>query len=191
MNNSQIISVWSANLRPEFIDAVDQYCENLPVQSAAIGFDGNSINSEYRTSDIRWVNTYDQSAKFITDTIWNYGIDANRNHFGFDISYLRDIQHSTYRSEQNGKYDWHEDVFWLNPTSYHRKLSMVIQLTDPSEYEGGFFEIDPQFGVLDQEAIKKRGTVIIFPSFVRHRVTPVTSGKRKSLVAWIEGPKFR
>lgn len=191
MNSNQIISVWSGNLRPEFINAVVQYCERLPSQSAAIGFDGKGNNDQYRNSDIRWVNTYDQTAKFITDTIWNYGIDANRNHFGFDLSYLRDIQYSTYTAEKKGKYDWHEDVFWLNPTAYHRKLSMVIQLSDPSEYEGGNFEIDPQFGALDQQSLSKKGTVIIFPSFVKHRVTQVTRGQRRSLVAWLEGPKFR
>lgn len=189
--NGQIITLWPANLRPEFLDSVINFCETFPVQEAAIGFDGNSVNNQYRKSDIRWINTYDLNAKFITETLWNYAVDANRNNFGFDINYLRDIQYTTYKSEQNGKYDWHEDVFWLNPTAYHRKLSVVIQLTDPSEYEGGCFEIDSQFGVLDQQEIKKRGTVLIFPSFVRHRVTPVTSGQRKSLVAWIEGPKWR
>lgn len=185
------ISIWSANLNSDFINAVHNYCQNLPVQNAAMGFDGNSSNNQYRKSDIRWVNTYDLNAKFITDTIWNYAIDANRNLFGFDVNYLRDIQYTTYTDHQEGKYDWHEDVFWVNPTANHRKLSVVIQLSDPSDYEGGCFEIDPQFGVLDQEQIKKRGTVIIFPSFVRHRVTQITGGQRKSLVAWLEGPKWR
>jgi PKHD-type hydroxylase len=73
----------------------------------------------------------------------------------------------------------------------HRKLSMTIQLSEPNEYEGGEFEIDPEFGVLDQAVIKQRGTVLVFPSFLRHRVAPVTSGIRRSLVCWAEGPKFR
>ena len=77
-----------------------------------------------------------------------------------------------------------------------RKLSMVIQLTDPTEYEGGSLELDTkQIGGKDKQPnadnLKQLGTTIIFPSFLRHRVTPVTEGKRYSLVCWYEGSPFR
>jgi PKHD-type hydroxylase len=74
---------------------------------------------------------------------------------------------------------------------HDRKLSLIIQLTDPSEYEGGDFQFDSDIPQPDPAEIKQRGTVIVFPSFLRHRVTPVTSGVRRSLVSWVEGPKFR
>jgi PKHD-type hydroxylase len=70
-------------------------------------------------------------------------------------------------------------------------MSIVIQLTDPSEYEGGDFEIDSQYPQLPKEEIREKGSVLVFPSFIPHRVTPVTKGVRRSLVSWIEGPKFR
>ena len=67
---------------------------------------------------------------------------------------------------------------------------MVVQLTDPSEYEGGNLELQwhepPGF-----ENLRKRGTIIVFPSFLKHRVTPVTRGIRHSMVSWMEGPKWR
>ena len=187
-----MLKIWPANLNKQFIDAVREVGNKQPISQTGIGFNGASAEVDtVRKSEIRWLNTIDQQHSFIVGTLWNFITDANRDHFGFDLNYLRDVQYTTYRADQNGKYDWHQDTFWLNPTMNHRKLSMIIQLSDPSEYEGGEFEIDPEFGILDQTTIKQLGTVIIFPSFLRHRVTPVTSGIRRSLVCWVEGPKFR
>jgi PKHD-type hydroxylase len=68
-------------------------------------------------------------------------------------------------------------------------LSVSIQLTDPSEYEGGdLYLYDEDKGMLMN---KSQGTLILFPSFVLHEVTPITKGERNSLVAWITGPNFK
>ena len=77
-----------------------------------------------------------------------------------------------------------------------RKLSMTVNLTDPGEYSGGEFQIDrgPHFGderYYTVNEIRPRGSVIVFPSFVYHQVTPVEWGERKSLVMWTLGPKWR
>ena len=68
---------------------------------------------------------------------------------------------------------------------------MIIQLSDPSEYQGGQFLLANEHEQPDPKALTQRGTVLCFPSPVQHTVKPVTSGVRKSLVAWIEGPKFK
>ena len=75
----------------------------------------------------------------------------------------------------------------------HRKLSMTIQLSDPDDYEGGDFVFNVnQIGQSpDREQLRKKGTVLVFPSFIMHGVKPVTKGTRKSLVSWIEGPTWR
>ena len=71
---------------------------------------------------------------------------------------------------------------------YDRKLSVVVQLTDPDEYEGGEFK----FKYVEQpEGFNNRGSVLVFPSYLEHCVTPVTKGTRHSLVTWIEGPRWR
>jgi PKHD-type hydroxylase len=68
-----------------------------------------------------------------------------------------------------------------------RKVSVVISITDPDTYEGGEFEfIDGT-----KPDIKQRGSILVFPSFVEHRVTPITSGTRYSLVNWYCGDKFK
>jgi PKHD-type hydroxylase len=189
---NQILRVWPASLSKQFTDAIVEVGNRQPIARTGIGFKGSDDTVDtLRKSEIRWLNTLDPNHRLVVDTLWNFFIDANRDHFGFDLNYMREVQYTTYHGEQGGKYDWHKDTFWINPTMNHRKLSMTIQLAEPNEYEGGDFEIDAEFGVLDQAVIKQRGTVLVFPSFLRHRVTPVTSGIRRSLVCWAEGPKFR
>lgn len=188
---NQLWQYWHAQVSDEMIDAIVTASEKYPVSNAGMGFDGSTQNNDARHSEIRWVNPTDTNNSFITDMLWYYAREANRNAFGFDVDYLPDIQYTKYSADENGKYDWHCDTFWANPTTYDRKISIVIQLTDPSEYEGGNFEFDPQYPQIPLEHARAKGTVIVFPSFINHRVTPVTSGVRHSLVSWIQGPKFR
>jgi len=96
-------------------------------------------------------------------------------------------------------YQWHNDQLAPRKHFYNnkiRKLSLSLQLTDPSRYEGG----DLQFKWLNGKAeleiatpkkIKDRGTIIIFPSFVFHKITPITKGIRHALVNWSLGEKFK
>lgn len=188
---NQMWQYWCGYLRDDLIDDIIRVGDQYPLATAGMGFDGSTIIDEHRSSEIRWINPSDPGSKFLTDMLWYFAKEANRNAFGFNIDYLPDIQYTKYSAEENGKYDWHCDTFWANPTTYDRKLSIVIQLTDPSEYEGGDFEFDPQYPQIPKEQLRAKGTVVVFPSFLNHRVTPVTSGVRRSLVSWIQGPKFR
>lgn len=181
--------MWESGINSDLIDSIVAEAETYPVSPVGLGFSGDVSNDQYRSSTIKWVDP-DISAS-ITKQIRYFIDESNRNAFGFDISYLRDIQYTTYQSATNDKYDWHIDTFWANPTMYDRKLSIVIQLSDPSEYTGGNFEFDSQYEQPNAAALKKKGSVLVFPSFLSHRVTPVTSGTRRSLVAWAEGPSFR
>lgn len=186
---NQIWQYWKSGISEMQAAQIVELAEELPVAYAGLGFDGSTQNDQYRSSEIRWIDA--QSNPTIKDLLWYFAQTANRNAFGFDISYLSDIQYTKYYANENGKYDWHHDTFWANPTAFDRKVSVVIQLSHPDDYEGGNFEIDPQYPVMPQEEIRQQGTVLVFPSFIRHRVTPVTSGVRRSLVCWVEGPKFR
>ena len=171
------------------IERIKSVGEVSPEGSGGIGFDGTTFNNNYRETKIRWISAYDN--KDIVDVIWYFANTANRNAFNFDVNYLNDIQYTVYEGTANAKYDWHCDTFWANPTCYDRKITVVIQLSDPNDYEGGLFQFDPQYEQPDQQSLMSQGSAIVFPSFLQHRVTPVTKGTRRSLVAWIEGPKFR
>jgi PKHD-type hydroxylase len=111
----------------------------------------------------------------------------NAQFFRFDISRLEPFQYTVYRDSEGGHYDWHVDCGPNNPAP--RKISLSIQLSDPSSYEG--CDLQFQFGPAIDTAPRARGAVIAFPSFFRHRVTPVLSGTRKALVAWVNGPEVR
>ena len=82
-------------------------------------------------------------------------------------------------------YAWHQDY----GGQISRKLSLVLQLTDPSRYEGGNLQTMTNQDVFTVR--KQRGLVTVFPSFTLHQVTPVTQGSRQSLVAWISGPPYK
>jgi PKHD-type hydroxylase len=109
---------------------------------------------------------------------------CNQEFYKFQITEIsEEIQYTVYNSDDEGYYDWHLDMT-LNK---RRKLSLICQLSDPSEYEGGELQIHTgNITTLEKE----KGTVFLFPSYILHRVTPVTKGTRRSIVLWIEGPAF-
>lgn len=72
----------------------------------------------------------------------------------------------------------------------YRKISLSVQLSDANEYSGGIFELE-RGGMLNTPEHLKKGNAVMFPSLLRHRVLPVTSGIRRSLVVWIAGPHIK
>lgn len=126
---------------------------------------------------------------------FNYIIDMmNARWYNFDINGYDLFQYTEYDSKDQGHYTWHIDLFVgdLPRDNYFetRKLSVTFLLNEPGkDFEGGEF----QFGLeSSHETVPmKKGSLIMFPSFFLHRITPVTKGIRKSIVIWIEGPKFR
>lgn len=128
-----------------------------------------------------------QQYKWAYDIVWEVANKANEQ-FHFDLTPLREpMQVAAYDSSEQGFYDWHPDIglafMW-------RKLSISIPLSAPSEYSGGEFQIMTG-GTTHQTIPQSKGCPIVFPSFIWHRVTQVTQGKRYSLVAWIGGPNWR
>ncbi|MEO1573750.1 MAG: 2OG-Fe(II) oxygenase [Pseudomonadota bacterium] len=105
--------------------------------------------------------------------------------YNYDLmGFYEGAQIATYQAQ--GEYGWHVD---LGESLFSaRKLSLSIQLSDASDYEGGDLEF---IGPTDTTAPRGRGALIAFPSFVTHRVAPVTRGTRRSLVSWISGRPFR
>ena len=113
--------------------------------------------------------------------------------FDVDISGgIFDIQHTEYQVDEHYN-SWHTDThLHADSNASQRKLSISIQLSDPNDYEGGDLEFcDGNLSCIPREKLRGKGTVIIFPSFVTHRVTPVTKGVRHSLVSWCEGSAWR
>jgi predicted 2-oxoglutarate/Fe(II)-dependent dioxygenase YbiX len=113
--------------------------------------------------------------------------ECNRLFFGVDIVGVEaNLQLGRYDSSDRGFYNWHTDFAAQRPL---RKLSISIQLSRAEDYEGGDLEL--MYGIEPQKLDRTRGAFIAFPSFMLHRVTPVTRGTRWSLVAWIVGARWR
>lgn len=160
-----------------------------PVQ-ATVGHGGKSVVDDHlRRSTVRWLSRSDPTLSWFYDRIEKLALQANANAFGFDVRGFHEVQFTEYNADNSGGYGWHEDLNWLKATPFDRKMSMVIQLSKPDDYTGGKLEFanDP----LAEGQFVNQGDVIFFPSFNRHRVTPVKLGVRYSLVTWFIGPKFR
>jgi PKHD-type hydroxylase len=154
------------------------------------GFNGDNLPN-VRNSKIRFVGRGESKAlEFMFEDLWKLAIHSNAKYFDFHLTKLEYVQIAEYDASYLGEYKKHQDVTWLNETPYHRKLSCIIQLTDPDEYEGGNFELCIREQPVPNQ-LRKQGTVIFFPSFIEHQAHPVTKGKRYSVAGWFEGPKWR
>ena len=146
---------------------------------------GNDVAPDIRDSKNSWLMPCDDSHwifRRVTDVI----VDLNSKFFKFDLfGFIEGFQFTRYDAP-GGKYDQHIDR-GLN--TWTRKLSFTLQLSDPKDYVGGDLEL--YYGKEPTVPTKEQGFVVVFPSYVMHRVTPVTKGTRYSLVAWITGPSFK
>lgn len=141
-------------------------------------------NLDYRRSRVAWLSENEQVKAWITP----YAQESAAI-MGIELSGGVEVQYTEYHASEGGKYDWHHDVDWNSTANTDRKLSLTIQLSHPSEYDGGDFEFSEVTALPDYA--KEQGTVMVFPSYLAHRVTPLTRGIRRSLVAWFSGPTWR
>ena len=111
---------------------------------------------------------------------------ANKAYWNYDIEYIEPIQIGKYTTGSH--YDWHVDSYEPNENNRQRKLSAVLLLSQPTDYAGGMFEIKDIKTPLPKLS---KGSIIVFPSVLLHRVTEVTHGTRYTAVAWAIGPAFR
>ena len=174
-------------------DRIVETIQKRPHKDAQIGVNGTvTEDSSFRKSKIRFVNKGDAELGYMFDELWKNAIIANNDWFNFHISKLDYLQFAEYESANRGEYKTHHDVFYMNNDPvYHRKLSCIVQLSDPKTYKGGDLELMEVDTVPNKEEMRQQGTVIFFPSFVRHAALPVTEGKRHSIAAWFDGPKWR
>jgi|TARA_B100000085_G_scaffold118968_1_gene108384 PKHD-type hydroxylase len=168
---------------------------------------GDALNKDKRNSQNAWVPTNHWLGGFM----WHYIQRANRENFLYDLRCIdgESMQYTQYDVGQF--YGWHNDAglagqykpvavgnrvdglgqdFMNENIEMVRKLSFVMQLSDADDYEGGNLQLLDEAGK-SYFAPRKRGTVILFDSRTSHRVLPVKSGLRKSIVGWTVGPRWK
>ena len=175
--------MWPGALSKEFCNAALKQIDWATAKVGATSI-GGIIDPKIRRSDIVWQH-FMQPLGCIAKTY----IDAANQAAGWEYA-LSNQEHTQivrYKSADEGHYDWHMDVN-APKDGIQRKLSCVILLNDSSEFEGGILQFK---GMEDTVLLEKRGSIIVFPSFIEHKVTPVTKGVRYSAVTWTTGPSFR
>lgn len=129
------------------------------------------------------------NSQWLYELLFPLALEANSKLFHFDIDIVTDPIHYVIYPEDGGHLDWHMDVGMMGVNK--RKLAMTVQLSDPGDYEGGDFEIwgggTDGFITLPRQ----KGDVVVFPTFLLHRVKPITKGQRKCLVFWTGGRPFK
>jgi len=213
MNLKNYYYYFQSALSPKLCDEIINYGKQHQAEMAVTGGYNQSngqmskkdINNmqKKRKSDIVWMND-----RWIYKEIHPYIHEANRNAgWNFEWDWSESCQFTKYGVGQY--YGWHCDS-WdtpynkpddLNSHGKIRKLSVTISLNDPDEYVGGNLEFDfrnqvdwernKKKAIKSCEEIRPRGSIIVFPSFCWHRVAPVTSGTRYSLVIWNLGRPFK
>ena len=149
---------------------------------------------KFRSSKISFIN-YSKEYSWLFDKFNKIIQNVNEEYYNFDLNGYDYVQYSEYLANENGHYDYHIDLMvdMIPQKEYdflYRKLSFSLCLNQQgNDYSGGDFKI--KTGAEEDSVKLNKGDMIVFPSFILHKVEPVTEGVRKSLVGWVTGPKFK
>jgi PKHD-type hydroxylase len=177
---------WRGLFTSARLDALERACDALALEPARL----NSGASSIRTTRVAWVHR-DAGTEEIYRDMEAIVLRLNAELFRFDLTGLTTLQYAVYEGAQGGFFDWHNDYgrYRDDPGQQPRKITLSLQLSEPSAYDGCDLEIRAAHPV--DVAPRERGTLVAFRANALHRVTPITRGVRKSLVAWAAGPEFR
>ena len=180
------ITVWKDVFTPAELDRIVAHGDGLAPMRAQLEH-GRDSAAHQRITRVAWMERN-------ADTEWLFArleeivLRLNGEIYKYELyGLVESLQYTVYQGDEGGHYNWHVDLgdHSLEP----RKISLSLQLSDPNDYKGGLLILEAGDGAYPAETA--RGTVIAFPSYVLHRVTPTESGIRKSLVIWVGGPEFR
>lgn len=171
------------------VDKIKKIGDSLtPLEAKTFGDNDSSA----RKGDVVWLPRSCNDYQWIYDNLFQLAKIANDELWKFDlIGFWEDCQYTTYNAEEKGghgdHYDYHLDI----DGSYgvQRKISIIVQLSDENEYEGGELELRTSSNPFIAD--RGIGSVLLFPSFILHKVHPVTKGRRNSLVLWVSGLPFK
>ena len=178
---------WEDALSPEECEIIKKIGTLKNKEKAHIsGSKNNSshVDTLIRNNNLTWISEEDNTV-FIYERLTDIVNSLNDTFFKFHLyGFCENLQFTEYNAPGEF-YKGHIDKTINGPI---RKLSLVVQLTDPAEYEGSDLVL---YTGSTEKMTKKQGSVIVFPSYVLHEVTPITQGTRHSLVAWLAGDPFK
>lgn len=171
----------------------DGHCNRLLKTANKNGFFpaklGNIENNpDYLDTDIRNCLTSDIPIK---QNLWfestlTTALRQINSYFKFDLHGIMDLQVIQY--DVDSYFKIHNDVY-PKDTDMQRKITFIMQLSDPDDYTGG--ELVMHIDSIPDVMTKEKGSLIAFPSYILHEVTPILSGRRYSCIGWCFGPEFK
>lgn len=182
--------IWEGALSVEDLAAFSRHADSLPHHSGTVDVGNEAYDKDTRITKVAWIERTPETERFYS-RIEDIVLSLNSQFFQYELNAMAPLQHVIYDAAEEGHLEWHIDYAKESDQQARefRKLSLSIQLTDPSEYEGG--ELQARTRGQIETAPKTLGTVVAFPSYILHRVTPMTAGVRKAVVVWVLGPDFR
>lgn len=213
-NTSYFIDFYAKQKQADINEIIFKYVENVISKEDILKLKNQNIenskkikgeglftkSSDYRVSDVFFI----QKNKLIKPykNILNKFEEINNKYFQANITDIMKLQYTFY--DENQHFNWHPDGCFtyevvkenlkVSKKLSFRKLTMVLCLSDHTEYEGGEFLLMNPFTTPDRAISSFKmdaGEAIVFPAFLFHRINPVTSGVRKSIVLWGCGPKWK
>lgn len=199
MNLTNYYYFWKKSLPTQWCkDVIKKGVKSESKLGTIFGSKKDITDPKRRHSTISWLNE-----KWIYEAIHPFIHSANEKAgWNFHWNWTQEAQFTIY--EEGQYYDWHSDDYQdvlkkpldKNENGKQRKLSLTVSLSDPEDYEGGdlefFLPTHPSYPKnITCKEIRPQGSIVVFPSFVWHRVTPVTRGVRYSLVAWNLGNPWK
>lgn len=184
--------VWRNAFSPDELRLIDGICKPDDLEQ------GKAVDpsmSKIRRSKVKFI-PFEDDRRWIFERLNQVINRVNEEYYNFNLNGYSFLQYTVYDHEDNGMYDWHTDII-INDNvatmenNETRKLSAVLVLSQPGvDFTGGEFQINIGMESEARTIVLEKGDIILFPSFMIHRVLPVLTGQRKSVVAWVEGPKF-
>ena len=187
-NEAQQYYWFDQGFTPQELKWIEDGVSNIPYNRAVTA----GGKTEDRKSNIKWIP---QTAEWewLYQKLIQMASEANNQLWNFDLHSAPElIQYTEYEATEFGKYDWHQDVG--DHALSIRKVSITVQLSDSTEYEGGdlcFWQGGESLDKNNLIAPRGKGNVVLFPSYLFHSVKPVTKGTRKSFVLWLGGGHYK
>lgn len=176
------IWIYNKAVPDDICDYIINSLKNNQYEPGTVGI--TSVNQNVRNVMVQYLS----QSNWITSLVHYYGFDANKENFQYSVGDSSVVQFLKY--EPGMFYKVHVDTSDVIGTeSYYRKLTVIVNLTDPDEFDGGQFVLYHS-GLKPIKPVAEKGTIFVFPSFMNHKITPIKSGTRYSLVGWVMGPTF-
>lgn len=192
---------WDKAFTNEQLDDIVTFCDESELEDGiTIGAEDVESIKKVRRSKVKFFNRDNPKSDFIFTTFNYVAMALNNQYYNFNLNGYDNFQYTVYDGNRDaaeqGKYSWHMDLI-MNDTVYDsasretRKLTLILLLSEPGvDFTGGEFQLNPGNQDNPVTVDLPRGRIVAFPSWMIHQVGTVTGGIRKSIVVWIEGPKF-